>query len=115
MSLPDLTLAAFSLFNGLRMVSYLPQIWRIAHDPHGASAVSYLTWGIWIGANTSTAAYAWVNVGDGRLAAFNAVNAACCTAVCGLTAWKRRQWRRAIAGAPPPAVAQFSSAASLRR
>jgi len=91
----DLTLAAFTFFNTLRLASYLPQMWRIAHDTHGATAISYATWTIWIGANASTGAYAWVNLGDAWLAFVSGFNAACCSAVCGLTAWKRREWRRA--------------------
>lgn len=104
MSLPELTLALFSFFNLLRLVSYLPQLWRIAQDTHGATAISYSSWGIWIGANASTTAYAWVNLGDRWLAGINGVNAACCAAVCALTAWKRRQWtarHRATVERPP--------------
>lgn len=117
MTLPDATLAAFSFFNLLRLGSYLPQLWRIARDDHGATAISYATWGTWIGANASTTAYAWVNLGDGWLAFVNGVNAACCLAVCLLTAWKRRRWRRAqearltASGFAP----QYSPADSRRR
>ncbi|MFN7643681.1 MAG: hypothetical protein ACK5PW_11485 [Burkholderiales bacterium] len=125
MSLPEATLAAFSFFNVLRLVSYLPQLWRIARDGHGATAISYSTWGIWIGANASTAAYAWVNLADARLAAINGINTLCCIAVCALTAFKRRQWRQrtadaasARAGSSAPSdrrLAQFSPADSRRR
>ncbi|MCA3178486.1 MAG: hypothetical protein O9345_14060 [Burkholderiaceae bacterium] len=94
MTLPDATLAAFSFFNLLRLGSYLPQLWRIARDDHGATAISYATWGTWIGANASTTAYAWVNLGDDWLALVNGVNTGCCVGVCALTAWKRRSWRR---------------------
>lgn len=53
---------------------------------------------IWIGADSSTAAYAAVNLADGWLFAVSVFNAASCVAVVGLTAWKRRQWsaQRAI-------------------
>ena len=94
MTLPDATLAAFSFFNLLRLGSYLPQLWRIARDDHGTTAISYATWGTWIGANASTTAYAWVNLGDDWLALVNGVNTGCCVGVCALTAWKRRSWRR---------------------
>jgi hypothetical protein len=89
----DLTLAAFSFFSLLRLVSYLPQIWCVAHDGNGATAISYSTWAIWIGANASTAAYALVNLGDVWLATVNAVNTLCCTVVLGLAVWQRRRWR----------------------
>lgn len=117
MSLPELTLALFSLFNLLRLVSYLPQLWRIARDTHGATAISYSTWGIWIGANASTCAYAWVNLGDRWLATVNGVNTGCCVAVCALTAWKRREWARRHAAVPSagPRGAQYSPAESRRR
>ena len=58
MYLPEITLALFSVFNILRLGSYLPQIVRVAVDNEGAKAISYSTWGLWIGANASTAAYA---------------------------------------------------------
>jgi hypothetical protein len=48
MYLPDITLALFSLFNVLRLGSYLPQIARVAADREGAKAISYLTWCLWI-------------------------------------------------------------------
>ncbi|MEI7447117.1 MAG: hypothetical protein WCK28_19675 [Burkholderiales bacterium] len=94
MALPDLTLALFSFFSLLRLVSYLPQMWRIARDAHGASAIAYSTWAIWIGANASTMAYAWVNLHDTWLAVVNGINTACCAVICTLTAWKRRDWTR---------------------
>ena len=62
MYLPEITLALFSIFNVLRLGSYLPQIVRVATDKEGAKAISYSTWGIWIVANGSTAAYAVVNL-----------------------------------------------------
>lgn len=63
MYLPEITLALFSMFNVLRLGSYLPQIIRVAMDKDGAKAISYSTWSLWIGANASTAAYAAVNLG----------------------------------------------------
>ena len=95
MYLPELTLAAFSIFNVLRLGSYLPQIIRIARDEDGAKAISYSTWAIWIGANASTAAYAVVNIGDLTLFFVSAVNALCCAIVVGLTAYKRGLVHRA--------------------
>jgi hypothetical protein len=89
MSLPDITLALFSLFNILRLGSYLPQIIRIAADGEGAKAISYSTWCIWIGANASTAIYAVVNVMDAVLFYVSAFNTVGCVAVVGLTAFKR--------------------------
>jgi hypothetical protein len=90
MYLSDITLALFSLFNVLRLGSYLPQIARVASDTEGARAISYSTWCVWIGANGSTAAYALVNITDWTLFAVSAVNALGCATVVLLTIWKRR-------------------------
>ncbi|WP_315831171.1 PQ-loop repeat-containing protein [Bradyrhizobium prioriisuperbiae] len=80
------------MFNGLRLVSYLPQIVRIARDRNGASAISYSTWLLWTAANAATGLYAWVNLNDWSLAGMNAANAACCGTVIALTIASRRRW-----------------------
>jgi hypothetical protein len=98
MTLAEVTLALFSLCNFLRIGSYLPQILRVANDNEGAKAISYWTWGMWIAANGSTAAYALVNVADWTLFIVSAMNTLGCLAVVGLTMWKRR--RLAEAGCP---------------
>jgi hypothetical protein len=89
MSASEAIALSFGFFNILRLASYLPQILAVAKDTHGASSISFSCWTIWIGANTSTALYAWVNVGDIGLASISAFNAACCAAVLGLAIQKR--------------------------
>jgi hypothetical protein len=84
----------FTAFNGLRIFSYLPQILRVARDSNGASAISYATWSLWTAANATTGLYAVINLGDRTLAGLNFLNAVCCLAVIGLTAAKRRHFRR---------------------
>jgi len=105
MTLASVSYVLFTLFNSLRVISYLPQILRVLRDTNGASAISYATWGLWVAANATTGLYAAVNLGDLTLAALNLLNAACCVIVIALTAVKRRTAR-------PPLVspaAHFSS------
>jgi hypothetical protein len=90
MTIADLSFWLFTICNGLRIVSYLPQIYRVAIDPHGASAIAYSSWFLWALANGATAFYATFNLLDPPLAAINLLNAACCFAVISLTAYKRR-------------------------
>lgn len=94
MYLPEITLALFSLFNVLRLGSYVPQIARVASDTEGAKAISYSTWCVWVGANSSTAAYALINITDWSLFAVSTVNALGCATVVALTMWKRHQIAR---------------------
>jgi hypothetical protein len=94
MTLSSLTFALFAAFSSIRIFSYVPQIRRVAADAHGASAISYSTWGLWAVANVATSAYALVNLGDTYLAAVSALYAACCLTVIGLTAAKRRDLAR---------------------
>ena len=96
----DLVTVVFGLFNGLRLVSYLPQILAVARDRGGARSISFSCWSIWIGANASTAAYAGLRLGDPALAAVGSFNAFCCATVLGLAICKRAALRRAL----PPAA-----------
>jgi hypothetical protein len=84
----------FTFFNSLRIISYLPQIYRVAIDTQGASCISYLTWMLWTAANASTSFYAFANLGDLMLGLVTLLNTLCCLAVIGLTLFKRRQFRR---------------------
>ncbi|MHB2169669.1 hypothetical protein [Alsobacter sp. R-9] len=99
MTLADVSLALFSFFNVVRLGSYVPQIVRIARDRRGAEAIACSTWAMWFLANASTALYAQVNVADPKLAAINALNAACCATVIVLTQVKRHRWRQQSAAA----------------
>jgi hypothetical protein len=92
MTLAEISLGTFSVFSGLRLVSYLPQICRVARDANGASAISYSTWLLWTGSNLSTGFYAAINLGDRLLAACSGLYALCCVLVIVMTVIKRRRY-----------------------
>lgn len=92
MNLPEITLALFTLFNLLRLGSYIPQIARIAVDTSGARAISCSAWGVWLASHLTTASYAIVNVTDWPLFMVSIVNTLGCSIVLTLTLWKRRKF-----------------------
>jgi hypothetical protein len=96
MTFSDIAYYLFTTFNALRVISYLPQIYRIAHDANGASAISYSTWFLWTAANGSTAIYSFSNLGDITLGLTNGFNALCCAAVVALTVFKHRRFTSQI-------------------
>ena len=87
----DVLILVYFLTNGIRVLSYIPQIARIAHDQTGAQAIALSTWSFWSVSNATTALYAWVVAEDLLLSVISACNAACCMAVVILVILKRRE------------------------
>jgi len=81
MHLEDVTMAMFATCNSIRVVAYVPQIYKAFAHRQGASAISGTTWGLFLIANVSTVAYAIVDRHDGWLAVCFGLNAICCAAV----------------------------------
>lgn len=83
---------AFTLFNSLRVVSYLPTMWAIQASGD-SSQHSLWTWGTWLGANVTMAAWLYEHNGQrlDRLVIVNFGNAAMC-AVTGVLIAAHRGW-----------------------
>ena len=81
MHIEDITMTMFAACNGVRVVAYVPQIYKAFTHRNGTSAISGTTWGLFFIANVSTVAYAIVNRSDYWLAACFGLNAVCCAAI----------------------------------
>lgn len=73
---------AFSLFNSVRVLAYLPTLWAI-HASGDASQHSLLTWLTWVGANATMAAWLYEQNGRrlNRAILVNVCNATMCVAI----------------------------------
>jgi hypothetical protein len=100
MTLADYSMTAFALLNGGRVIAYFPQMIRVHRDPHGAAAVSLMTWMLFAAANVATVCYALTVSNDRVVAIVFALNAVGCLAITALTFFKRMRMstarRRAI-------------------
>lgn len=96
MTLADYSLAAFALLNGGRAVAYVPQMVRVYRDPHGAAAVSLVTWLLFAAANIATVCYALAAAQDHVVAIVFGFNAAGCLAIVALIAAKRMERPRRL-------------------
>lgn len=72
---------AFTLFNAVRMLAYLPTLWAI-HTTADSSQHSLWTWCTWLGANLTMAAWLYEQNGQrlGRAVVVNIGNSAMCAA-----------------------------------
>ena len=93
MLLEELTFAAFAACNSVRVIAYLPQIYKAATNRNGASAISCLTWSLFLFANISTTAYALINRADVWMAVCFALNALCCLVILATAFMKRSAFR----------------------
>lgn len=88
---PPFILAAFVITNTVRIVAYLPQLIKAASDSNGATAISTLTWGLFLISNLMTVAYALVCLGDLLMAVLFVGNAIACLAIVVVTIVKGRR------------------------
>jgi hypothetical protein len=94
MQLEEITVMMFAACNSIRVVAYIPQIYKAATDLNGASAISRTTWALFLVAHLSTIAYALVNRADYWLAACFALNALCCVTILAIACWRGRDLTR---------------------
>jgi hypothetical protein len=98
MTIADITLAAFTICNSIRVFAYVPQITKAATDEGGAQAISFTTWVLFLISNATAMAYALVNQSDWMMASMFMANAFGCTAIIAVGAWKRTRHRCRQAG-----------------
>lgn len=81
---------AFTLFNSLRVFSYLPTLWAI-HASGESSQHSLVTWLTWLGANVTMALWLYEHNGQrcNRAVMVNVGNATMCLLTSLLIAWHR--------------------------
>jgi uncharacterized protein with PQ loop repeat len=94
MTSAQFAVALFAACNSARVLAYIPQLIRVARDQNGARAISCMTWGSFVVANSSTVAYALLVTSDWRMAAIFGANTVCCLIIVALTAYKRLQFGR---------------------
>lgn len=81
---------AFTLFNSVRVFSYLPTLWAI-HANGDSSQHSLVTWLTWLGANVTMGLWLYEHNGQrcNRAVMVNAGNAVMCLVTVLLIAWHR--------------------------
>ena len=94
MALQDVTLYLFTVFNTLRLVSYIPQMIAVGRDRSGAASISCLAWLIWTAANASAAAHFYVIEAGWTVVAVNTVNAIFCLLILIQARWKQTTSKR---------------------
>lgn len=90
--LQAIVLAVFAGVNSIRIVAYVPQMVKAARDSNGASAISYMTWGLFLVSHVATILYAIVCVADLIMAAIFFGNALACLGIILIAMRNRRQF-----------------------
>ncbi len=85
----DALALAFTFFNGLRTLAYLPTIWSIVETGHSDQHAIF-TWLAWFGANATMAAWVWRGSRRlDRVVVVNVSNAVLCLTTAVVIAWYR--------------------------
>ena len=86
----DLLALAFTVFNGLRTLAYLPTIWSILESGRSDQHALF-TWFTWFGANATMAAWVYTRGSRrfDRVVLINMINAVMCLATGVVIAWYR--------------------------
>lgn len=81
---------AFTLFNSVRVLTYVPTLWAIQVSGQSGQH-SLITWLTWTGANATMAAWLYEQAGQrvGRAMMVSAGNAIMCAATSALILWQR--------------------------
>jgi hypothetical protein len=111
--LPAAVFGVFTVMNTLRILAYVPQMFKAAQDANGASAISYATWTLFLISHLTTIAYALVGLGDLVMALVFAANALACLAIISITLVKRRQF--SVRLAQDSAIPDWSSKCATLR
>lgn len=82
----------YLLLNGVRVLSYIPQMYAISKEHNKVTAISLTTWTFWAAANFATAIYAHIEVHDTMLAIMNYGNGICCAIVVAMVLYKRKKY-----------------------
>ena len=115
MTLADVTLAVFTLFNTLRFLAYVPQIARALKDHSGAQAISLGTWSLFLVSHLSAMAYAVVNQHDWTMATLFLLNGIGCALIIAIATIKRGQYRRQLQPIEPWSLADSDYYGDLSR
>jgi hypothetical protein len=94
MTVADVTLAGFTLFNSLRFLAYVQQIAKAIKDQSGAEAISFGTWALFLASHLSAMAYAIENQGDWTMASLFLSNAVGCGIIILIAGFKRSRHHR---------------------